>query len=122
MTEFANNNQPDNFISIDAEALNGAMANFTIIDVRKEPAFQPSRSMIAGACWRKPFAAENWYNDLAGKSVVVYCVHGHEVSQAVSGFLRDKGLDARFLEGGFESWLEKGFPTVDRQASKGDAQ
>ena len=37
-----------------------------------------------------------------GASVVVYCVHGHEVSQNAA-----KALGARYLEGGIEAWRER---------------
>ena len=39
----------------------------------------------------------------AAAQVVVYCVHGHEVSQSAA-----KALGARYLEGGIEAWREAG--------------
>jgi thiosulfate sulfurtransferase len=85
-------------------------SDFTIIDVRKEPAFRRSGLLMPHAHRRLPFAAENWWPDHAGHQLVVFCVHGHEVSQAVAGFLADQGLAARYLEGGFEAYHAAGYP------------
>ena len=71
-----------------------------VIDVRKGPAFLAAPDMIRGALRRDPAEVESWKRTLpAAADVVVYCVHGHEVSQGVA-----KALGARFLEGGIEHW------------------
>jgi rhodanese-related sulfurtransferase len=71
-----------------------------VIDVRKPPAFLGATNTIRGALRRDPAEVENWRRALpAGRDVVVYCVHGHEVSQGVA-----KALGARYLEGGIEAW------------------
>ena len=71
-----------------------------VIDVRKQPAFLGAPDMIRGALRRDPQHVAEWGATLpSGTSVVVYCVHGHEVSQAVA-----KALGARYLEGGIEHW------------------
>jgi rhodanese-related sulfurtransferase len=71
-----------------------------VIDVRKPPAFLAATDMIRGALRRDPAAVESWRRTLpAATPVVVYCVHGHEVSQGVA-----KALGARYLEGGIEHW------------------
>jgi len=71
-----------------------------VIDVRKAPAFLAAPDMIRGALRRDPAAVESWRRSLpAAAQVVVYCVHGHEVSQGVA-----TALGARFLEGGIEHW------------------
>jgi thiosulfate sulfurtransferase len=80
----------------------------TVIDVRKMPARDRSGLTMPGAVWRAPFLADNWWQEFAGQNVVVFCVHGHEVSKAVAGFLNDQGIKARFLEGGFEAYSEAG--------------
>jgi Fe-Mn family superoxide dismutase len=46
--------------------------------------------------------------------VVVYCVHGHEVSRSTAMQLRAAGLRARFLRGGIEGWQAAGLPLVDK--------
>ena len=62
-----------------------------VIDVRKTPAFLAATDMMRGALRRDPAAVESWRRTLpAAAQVVVYCVHGHEVSQGVA-----KALGAR---------------------------
>jgi rhodanese-related sulfurtransferase len=39
-------------------------------------------------------------------------VHGHEVSQAVRGFLADMGIEAMIVEGGFEAWRAADLPVA----------
>jgi len=77
-----------------------------ILDVRRSPAFDGSERMIAGALRRDPSTVSLWPDSLPrGRVLVVYCVHGHEVSQISAMLLRDAGFDARYLEGGVEAWL-----------------
>ena len=85
----------------------------TILDVRKQPAFEESGEMLPGAKWRDPFEVERWASDLLKDSnFVVHCVHGHEVSQSAGATLRDLGFDARVLAGGFEAWRTAGGAVV----------
>lgn len=87
-----------------------------VIDVRKVAAFDADRRMIPAALRRAPDAVDGWAPTLltaaAGRTVVSYCVHGHEVSQGVARRLAELGLDARFLEGGLEAWKADGAPTM----------
>ena len=72
-----------------------------VIDVRKAPVFRGASEMISGALRRDPAAAEQWARSLPQASTaVVYCVHGHEVSQNAAKTFRDAGIPAQFLEGG----------------------
>lgn len=87
-----------------------------VIDVRKPAARRQSGYGMPGAVWLHPFAAAAWAQAYRGRSVVVFCVHGHEVSQAVRGFLDDMGADALMLEGGFEAWREAGYPVEPLEA------
>ena len=75
-----------------------------VIDVRRSERFRESPYVVRGALHRDPAAVEQWKRTLpAAASVVVYCVHGHEVSQGVA-----KALGGRYLEGGIEHWKEAG--------------
>jgi rhodanese-related sulfurtransferase len=75
-----------------------------VIDVRRNERFRESPYTIQGALHRDPATVEQWKRTLpAAASVVVYCVHGQEVSQNVA-----KALGARYLEGGIEHWKEDG--------------
>src|SRR5688572_22687303 len=81
-----------------------------VIDVRKTPAFQSASEMIAGALRRDPAQVEAWAKELPPAStVVVYCVHGHEVSQGVARKLREAGISASYLVDGIEEgWKQAG--------------
>jgi rhodanese-related sulfurtransferase len=80
-----------------------------VIDVRKAPAFRAAGDMIAGALRRAPEDAAVWAKSLpSASSVIVYCVHGHEVSQGACAALRDAGIATRYLEGGIEAWRAAG--------------
>jgi len=75
-----------------------------VIDVRKTPAFIDAPDLMRGALRRDPLRVAEWQRTLPGEAdVVVYCVHGHEVSQNAA-----KALGARFLEGGIEAWRAAG--------------
>ena len=75
-----------------------------VIDVRKGPAFLGAPDLIRGALRRDPSRVADWGKSLPAEAdVVVYCVHGHEVSQNAA-----KALGARFLEGGIEAWRAAG--------------
>ena len=98
---------------ITASALKSAFAGSEpplVIDVRRPPAFRVAPDMIAGALRRDPAAVASWAKALPrAASAVVYCVHGHEVSQGAAKALRDLGFAARYLEGGLEEgWRAAG--------------
>jgi thiosulfate sulfurtransferase len=90
---------------ISTEDFAAAPELFQIMDVRRRPAFEASPTMIPGAVWGDPGALDSWSDDLDRRQpVIVYCVHGHEVSQSCADALELAGFDARYLEGGFEQW------------------
>jgi len=75
-----------------------------VIDVRKQPTFLGATDLIRSAIRRDPARVEEWRKSLPGNAeVVVYCVHGHEVSQGAA-----RALGAKYLEGGIEAWRETG--------------
>jgi rhodanese-related sulfurtransferase len=82
-----------------------------IVDVRRPADFANSNSLIVSAFHCSPDEVEHWRETLpSGRKVVVHCVHGHQVSQDAVVILRAAGIDASYLEGGIESWVEKGLP------------
>jgi len=92
-----------------------------VLDVRRPEAYADSGWMISGARWRDPACVSNWAAEIPRASqLVVYCVHGHEVSQGVSAALRERGLDALVLEGGFAAWIEVGGAVVPSGGRDGD--
>lgn len=80
-----------------------------VIDVRKASAFLAAPDLVRGALRRDPARVAEWSASLpAASGVVVYCVHGHEVSQGTAQALRAAGIDAAYVEGGIESWRSAG--------------
>ena len=82
-----------------------------VIDVRRNERWQEAPDLVRGALRRDPEQVEAWRKTLpSGADVVVYCVHGHEVSQNVATALRAvlPALGARYLEGGIEHWRAEG--------------
>lgn len=98
--------------SVSAASLRDSLAGTQpplVIDVRKDERFRDARDMMRGALRRDPLAAGEWGGTLpSAASVVVYCVHGHEVSQSACIALRRSGIDACYLDGGIERWREAG--------------
>ena len=95
----------------------GSAAAPLVIDVRRAQAFEADPRMLAGATWRDPFSTD-WIKFLPrDKHIVVYCVHGHEISKNACAALRQAGLKAEYLEGGIEAWHEHGGAMVKKHAS-----
>jgi Fe-Mn family superoxide dismutase len=86
-----------------------ARARLALVDVRRRPAFAAEPRLLPGAIWRDPELVDRWAAELNhAHAVIVYCVHGHEVSQSVAARLRALGFDASVLEGGIEAWKAAG--------------
>ena len=84
-----------------------------VIDVRRNARFLESPYLLKGALRRDPERVADWKQSLPRNAqVVVYCVHGHEVSQNVA-----KALGARYLEGGIEHWREEGGETAAKPSA-----
>ena len=99
--------------SVSASALAGMLQAPTppvVVDVRKEAAFMASGMIIPSAKRVPPDEIGAAAQDLSGHTVVVYCIHGHEVSQGACVTLRRHGVDATYLEDGFEGWRDSGLP------------
>jgi rhodanese-related sulfurtransferase len=80
-----------------------------VIDVRKNDRFREAPDLIRGALRRDPLRVAEWGKSLPSEAdVVVYCVHGHEVSQGAAKALAAMGLNASFLEAGLEGWRQSG--------------
>lgn len=98
-------------IGAEADALGDAL----LLDVRRAGVFEQASSMIPGARWCDPTAVAAWGTALpAARELVVYCVHGHEVSRATALRLRAAGLNSRFLRGGIARWQAAGRPLADK--------
>jgi rhodanese-related sulfurtransferase len=92
------------------------------IDVRRRQALEAMPVRIAGAVWRElgkvseglPILPEH-------QPIVVYCAHGHNVSEIAVAELAARVGDAAILEGGIAAWVTAGGPTVSRMVPGVDA-
>ncbi len=90
----------------------GTAAAPVVLDVRRADAFDADDTMIIGALRHSPEDMTTWRAGRPkGRHVVVYCVHGKEVSRGVAKALQESGIGAAFVEGGIEGWKEAGLPT-----------
>ena len=88
-----------------------------LLDVRRQSAYRGASEVAAGALRRDPDSVGRWLKTLPrASSVVVYCAHGREVSQNVANTLAESGINARYLEGGFEGWKAKEGPLDHKPA------
>lgn len=82
-----------------------------LFDVRRAGVYAQAPNVIPGAQWRDPADVSQWVCALPASSrVLAYCVHGHEVSQAVVLRLRAAGVRASYLAGGIDAWAGAGKP------------
>nr|WP_304505242.1 rhodanese-like domain-containing protein [Achromobacter sp. MY14] len=64
---------------------------------------------IANGQWLDPALWLEWKDTIpATQPVIIYCAHGHELSQGLAATLRAMGIDARYLLGGIEAWRSNG--------------
>jgi len=88
-----------------------------IFDVRRESVFSEAEDILPTARWRDHRRAFQWGADLkADTEVVVYCVHGHQVSQSAAAALRSLGVCARYLDGGIEAYRDFGAPLINHES------
>ena len=71
-----------------------------LLDVRRRESFVASGHMLPAARWCAPEAVVALASAQAPTRVVVYCAHGHDLSQGATRALRNAGWDACFLRGG----------------------
>jgi thiosulfate sulfurtransferase len=87
--------------------------DFELLDVRRTGVRAEHGRQIAGAHWHDPAAWLDWKDGIGTRRpVVLYCAKGHEIGQGLSTTLRVLGVDARYLVGGMQGWLEQGRPTA----------
>jgi rhodanese-related sulfurtransferase len=112
----------DGQISISQQELYAAIGTASapvLIDIRRDDSFAADDRMLVSARRRPPEHLGKWARDLpADRPVVVYCAHGHEVSQQAAAALRGAGIDARYLEGGITGWVELGLPLRKKVADE----
>jgi rhodanese-related sulfurtransferase len=78
-----------------------------IIDIRPE-----ADELIPSSVQYPAEDVAKWGDDLQAKSVVVTCVKGGSRSEGVAAWLRQTGISAEVLDGGFQAWAAAGLPVV----------
>ncbi|MEM1307017.1 MAG: rhodanese-like domain-containing protein [Pseudomonadota bacterium] len=84
-----------------------------MLDVRRPPAVTAEPVTLPTAVWRDLRLVPHWASELGPRAhVIVFCVHGHNVSQGVTAQLRQRGRAAQCLAGGLHAWRAAGGPLV----------
>ena len=79
-----------------------------IVDARPEREYRAAGETIAGALRREPDAVAGWAQVLPRAArVVVYGAQDDDAVRSVAKALQDRGIAARWLEGGLRAWQEK---------------
>jgi rhodanese-related sulfurtransferase len=95
----------------------GADGAPSIVDVRRRDVYDSAGGVIPGAAWRDPEKAAEWAAAPEfDRRTVIACKAGHENSQLVAAQLRERGVAAQILAGGYAAWEEAGLPLVSRAA------
>ena len=93
--------------------LTGTAPAPALIDVRTDEDFAADRRLVPGAVRRKHDNVCDWAGEFAGRSAVVTCLRGEKLAQGTAAWLRQLGVRAETLEGGFEGWKAAKLPLVD---------
>jgi rhodanese-related sulfurtransferase len=87
------------------KALIGTARCPLLMDVRREAVYAQSSARVAGSVWHDHMAAEQL---AINGETIVYCVHGHNVSEIAAARLRQAGAGVRVLEGGIAAFEAAG--------------
>jgi rhodanese-related sulfurtransferase len=83
-----------------------------LVDVRPCDDGGSGRRLLPTARHMESQTVSTWAHVFAGQRVIVYCRDGGAASQGTAAWLRQAGIDAQTLEGGFEAWSEAGQPLL----------
>jgi rhodanese-related sulfurtransferase len=75
-----------------------------IIDLRADEDFASDPRLIPGSRRRAVGTTVPWGQDYGGRPVVLVCKEGSHLSEGVGAWMRQQGVDAQSLEGGYEAW------------------
>ena len=91
--------------------LMGSKSSPLVVDVREGAA-----ELLPGSIQRAAHGVVEWAKALNGRSVIVACDDGGERSAGIAAYLRNEGVAAELLEGGFGGWRRAQLPVVDAAA------
>jgi rhodanese-related sulfurtransferase len=75
-----------------------------VVDVRTDNDRAGDPRLVPGSLPRDHHTVASWASEYAGRNVVVVGRRGGSLSQGVAAWLRQAGLKAEYLEGGFQAW------------------
>ncbi len=102
-----------NSISIDKLArLVGTPHCPVLVDVRTDEDFKADPRLVPGAMRRPHADVSDWAGEFTGRSAIVVCQKGENLSEGVAAWLRHGGVPADALEDGFVGWKKAGLPLV----------
>jgi rhodanese-related sulfurtransferase len=84
----------------------------TLVDVRTPDEYKAHPRLIPGSMKRPYSAPSDWAGEISGRSAIVICEKGGELSQGTAAWLRHAGVPADTLEDGFAGWRKAGLPLV----------
>jgi rhodanese-related sulfurtransferase len=88
-----------------------------ILNVCRREIYDGATGVIPTSVWHKPETYRDWVPGMdTSQPLVIACRYGHQLSQMVVADLRERGIPAQMLEGGFVGWGEAGLPMVDKSA------
>jgi rhodanese-related sulfurtransferase len=83
-----------------------------IVDVRDDDDYAADPRLLPGSLRRSSKEPWRWSADIAGRNAIVVCQRGLKLSHGVAAWLRNEGIPAESLEGGFLAWREARLPVV----------
>ena len=83
-----------------------------LLDVRTPEDVAADPRSLPASTWRDWRSVAGWGAEFRGQQVVVACHRGRKLSQGVAAWLRNQGVTAETLEGGFAAWAAAGLPLV----------
>src|ERR1700722_13322418 len=83
-----------------------------LLDVRPDKDFDADPRLVPGSVRRSYGAVAEWASELRGRSAVVICRGGLQLSRGVAALLRDAGVQAETLEDGIEGWIKNDLPLI----------
>jgi rhodanese-related sulfurtransferase len=84
----------------------------SIVDVRDEDDFAADPRLIPASLRRPSVEPWRWASEVEGRSAIVVCQKGLKLSHGTAAWLRNEGIAAETLDGGFLTWAGAGLPLV----------
>jgi rhodanese-related sulfurtransferase len=83
-----------------------------LVDVRTDDDYKANPRLIPSSMRRPHADPSAWADQFVGRSAIVICQKGAELSEGAAAWLRHCGVPADTLEDGFEGWRKAGLPLV----------